>query len=128
MLRRNQVSLAHTACPNPFTTPELTFRFHYFAMRKMHLAARARALVVFPGGFGTLDELFEVLTLLQTRKAPPLPVVLFGRDYWSQVISFQALVDEGMVAPVDLSLFSYAETAEEVLSQLVARGVADPLP
>jgi len=112
--------------PNPFTTPELTFRFHYFAMRKMHLAARARALVVFPGGFGTLDELFEVLTLLQTRKAPPLPVVLFGRDYWKRVISFQALADEGMVAPVDLDLFSYAETAEEVWSLLVSRGVADP--
>ncbi|MDP3659365.1 LOG family protein [Phenylobacterium sp.] len=112
--------------PNPFTTPELTFRFHYFAMRKMHLAARARALVVFPGGFGTLDEMFELLTLMQTGKSAPLPVVLFNRDYWTRIISFEGLAEAGMVAPGDLKLFDFAESAEEVWSLLVARGVAEP--
>ena len=114
--------------PNPYTTPELTFQFHYFAMRKMHLAIRANALVVFPGGFGTLDELFEILTLEQTGRAKK-PVVLFDRAYWTNVINFDALVQAGMVAPKDLSLFTYADTAEEAWAHLVERGVmAEPQP
>jgi uncharacterized protein (TIGR00730 family) len=99
--------------PNPFSTPDLTFQFHYFAMRKMHLAMRANALVVFPGGFGTLDELFEILTLRQTGKAPRIPVALFDRAYWESVINFQALIDHAMIAPSDLELFAYANEAEE---------------
>ncbi|HYG79627.1 MAG TPA: TIGR00730 family Rossman fold protein, partial [Pyrinomonadaceae bacterium] len=89
------ITLPHEQAPNAYSTPALTFRFHYFAMRKMHLAMRANALVVFPGGFGTLDELFEVLTLIQTRKAPPVAVVLFGRDYWSRVVGWEALAEHG---------------------------------
>ncbi len=92
--------------PNAFSTPDLTFLFHYFAMRKMHLAMRAAALVVFPGGFGTFDELFEILTLRQTGKAPAIPIVLFDRDYWTRVINFDVLADEGMIKPEDLALFA----------------------
>jgi uncharacterized protein (TIGR00730 family) len=109
--------------PNRFTTPELTFRFHYFAMRKMHLAMRANALVVFPGGFGTMDEMFELLTLRQTGKAPRVPVVLFGRSYWSRIINFDALVEEGMIAPADLELFDYADTAEQTWDALMRHGL-----
>ncbi|OYX30523.1 MAG: Rossman fold protein, TIGR00730 family [Caulobacterales bacterium 32-69-10] len=109
--------------PNAYSTPELTFRFHYFAMRKMHLAMRANALVVFPGGFGTFDELFEILTLRQVEKAPPIPVVLVDEAYWRSVISFNALVDQGMIAPVDLQLFSFAEDAEAVWRCLLERGL-----
>ena len=117
------ISLPHEQEPNPWTTPELTFRFHYFAMRKMHLAMRANALVVFPGGFGTLDELFEMLTLRQTGKSPPLPIVLFDEDYWTSVVSFPRLVEEGMIEPADLSLFSFAETAEEIWQALLRHGL-----
>ena len=109
--------------PNRFSTPELTFRFHYFAMRKMHLAMRANALVVFPGGFGTLDELFELLTLRQTGKAPRVPVVLFDRSYWQRIINFEAFVEEGMVAPADLDLFDYADSAEETWGLLTRHGL-----
>ncbi len=109
--------------PNAYTTPELTFRFHYFAMRKMHLAMRANALVVFPGGFGTLDELFEILTLVQTRKAPKAPIVLFGESYWRSLINFDLLVREGMNEPEDLSLFAYADTAEDAWAALVRLGL-----
>ncbi|MBI5504199.1 MAG: TIGR00730 family Rossman fold protein [Deltaproteobacteria bacterium] len=109
--------------PNPYTTPELTFRFHYFAMRKMHLAMRANALVVFPGGFGTLDELFEILTLVQTRKAPKAPIVLFGESYWRRLINFDLLVGEGMTEPENLSLFAYADTAEDAWSALLRLGL-----
>ncbi|CAN7240781.1 TIGR00730 family Rossman fold protein [Phenylobacterium sp. LjRoot164] len=109
--------------PNAYSTPDLTFRFHYFAMRKMHLAMRANALVVFPGGFGTLDELFEILTLRQTEKAPPIPVVLFDEAYWRSVINFDAMIAEGMIKASDLELFSFAESAEQVWTQLVAGGV-----
>ncbi|MFO7305667.1 MAG: TIGR00730 family Rossman fold protein [Gammaproteobacteria bacterium] len=109
--------------PNPYTTPELTFRFHYFAMRKMHLAMRANALIVFPGGFGTMDELFEILTLRQTGKAPRVPVVLFDRDYWQRVVNFDAFVEEGMISKSDLELFDYAETPEEVWASLVKHGL-----
>ncbi|HEY8580129.1 MAG TPA: LOG family protein [Beijerinckiaceae bacterium] len=121
------ITLPHEQLPNPYTTPELTFRFHYFSMRKMHLAMRAKALVVFPGGFGTLDELFEILTLTQTRKAPPVPIVLFDRDYWTRVISFESLAEHGMIDPADLDLFCYAETAEEAWAHLVDRGVMAPV-
>ncbi len=101
--------------PNGYITPELCFNFHYFALRKMHFLMRSVALVVFPGGFGTLDELFEVLTLIQTHKIRPIPVLLFGREYWERIIDFQALVDEGVISEADLTIFSYVETAEEAM-------------
>jgi uncharacterized protein (TIGR00730 family) len=104
--------------PNAYVTPHLCFNFHYFAMRKMHFLLRALALVVFPGGFGTLDELFEVLTLIQTRKIKPIPVLLFGRDYWERIIDFDGLVDEGVISPADLDIFSYVDTAEEAWQRL----------
>jgi len=109
--------------PNAYTTPELTFQFHYFAVRKLHLAMRANALVVFPGGFGTLDELFEILTLKQTMKMHPIPVVLVDRAYWSKVVNFAYLVEEGMIAPEDLDLFSFADDAESAWSGLVRLGL-----
>lgn len=114
--------------PNPWTTPALTFRFHYFAMRKMHLAMRANALVVFPGGFGTLDELFEVLTLRQTGKAPPIPVVLVDRAFWQGAIGFETLVSQGFITLDDLELFSFAETAQEIWDALLARGLRPERP
>ncbi len=117
------ISLPHEQRPNPYSTPALTFQFHYFAMRKMHLAMRANGLVVFPGGFGTLDELFELLTLRQTGKVNGLPVVLFDRAYWTSVINFDALMKADMIEPADLKLFSFAENAEEVWQALVAGGV-----
>jgi hypothetical protein len=99
--------------PNGYITPELCFQFHYFAIRKMHFLMRARALVVFPGGYGTLDELFETLTLIQTGKIKPIPVVIFGKEFWTRIINFEALVEEGTISPWDIGLFRYAETAEE---------------
>ncbi|WP_242076556.1 TIGR00730 family Rossman fold protein [Brevundimonas diminuta] len=117
------ITLPHEQEPNAYSTPELTFRFHYFAMRKMHLAMRANALVVFPGGFGTFDEMFEMLTLRQTRKAPPLPVVLVDKAYWTSVIGFDALVEHGMIAASDLDLIGFAEDAEGVWAELLARGL-----
>jgi hypothetical protein len=99
--------------PNPYVTPELCFQFHYFAIRKMHFVLRARALVAFPGGFGTLDELFETLTLIQTRKVARVPVLLFGRAYWQRVVDLDALVEEGTIDPVDRDLVNYVETAED---------------
>ncbi len=99
--------------PNEYITPELCFQFHYFAIRKMHFLMRAKALVVFPGGFGTLDEFFETLTLIQTRKIKPIPVLVFGREFWDRVINFEALVEEGTISPKDIELFQYVETAEE---------------
>jgi uncharacterized protein (TIGR00730 family) len=109
--------------PNAYSTPDLTFQFHYFAMRKMHLAMRAAALVVFPGGFGTMDELFEILTLRQTGKAPFIPIILFNRAYWTSVVNFDALRAEGMIAEDDLALFDFAETAEEAWECLVQKGL-----
>lgn len=109
--------------PNAFSTPELTFKFHYFAMRKMHLAMRTNALAVFPGGFGTFDELFEILTLLQTGKATPKPVVLFGRDYWTKVINFDVLVEEEVISERDLDLFEIVDDVEEAWSALMRRGL-----
>jgi uncharacterized protein (TIGR00730 family) len=99
--------------PNSFSTPELCFQFHYFAIRKLHFLLRARALVAFPGGYGTLDELFEALTLVQTRKMRELPVVLFGREFWEQAVDFEFLAQEGTIREEDLQLFTYAETASE---------------
>jgi len=117
------ISLPAEQRPNAYSTPELTFRFHYFGMRKMHLAMRANALAVFPGGFGTLDELFEILTLQQTRKAPATPTVLFGRDYWRRIVDFDALVEEGMIEPADLELFDFADDPEEAWGALLRRGL-----
>ncbi|WP_295207502.1 TIGR00730 family Rossman fold protein [uncultured Brevundimonas sp.] len=117
------ITLPHEQEPNAYSTPELTFRFHYFAMRKMHLAMRANALVVFPGGFGTFDEMFEMLTLRQTKKAPPVPVVLVDKAYWTSVIGFDALVEDGMIAASDLDLIGFAEDAEGVWAELLARGL-----
>jgi uncharacterized protein (TIGR00730 family) len=117
------ITLSTEQKPNPYTTPELTFRFHYFAMRKMHLAMRANALAIFPGGFGTMDELFEILTLRQTQKAPPIPIVLFDQAYWQRVIDFEALAAEQMIDRNNLELFDYAESAEELWQTLVHRGL-----
>lgn len=102
------ITLPHEQKPNAYTTPELTFLFHYFAMRKMHFAMAAKALVVFPGGFGTFDELFEVLTLVQTGKAPWLPIVLVDETYWRNAVNFEALVESGMVAAADVALLRFA--------------------
>ena len=109
--------------PNAYSTPELTFQFHYFAVRKLHFAMRANALVIFPGGFGTLDELFEVLTLMQTMKMHRIPVVMVDRGYWSEVINFEHLAREGMIDRADLELFSIAEDAEGAWSELVRLGL-----
>jgi uncharacterized protein (TIGR00730 family) len=107
------IVLPHEQSPNPYITPDLNFQFHYFAVRKMHLLMRAKSLVVFPGGFGTLDELFETLTLIQTHKVQPIPVLLFGKAFWERIINFNALVDEGTIGAEDLELFRYVETADE---------------
>jgi hypothetical protein len=107
------ISLPAEQRPNPFITPELCFQFQYFAMRKLHFLMRAKALVVFPGGFGTLDELFDALTLRQTHRMQSIPIILFGRDYWSTVINFEFLADEGVIADEHLELVQYAETPEE---------------
>lgn len=107
------ISLPHEQAPNPFITPALCFQFHYFALRKMHFLMRAKALVIFPGGFGTLDELFETLTLIQTGKIDPMPVLLFGRDYWNRIVNFEAMVEEGVIEPADLDIITYVESASE---------------
>lgn len=108
------ITLPHEQYPNPYVSPELCFSFHYFAIRKLHFMLRARALVVFPGGYGTLDELFEVLNLIQTRKIAPLPVVLVGEAYWRRAFDPDFLAEEGMIDPEDRELFWFAETAEDV--------------
>lgn len=107
------ISLPFEQRPNPFVSPELSFNFHYFSMRKLHFLLRAKALVAFPGGFGTFDELFEALTLRQTERMQHLPIVLFGREFWESVVNFPKLVEYGVISPGDLNLFQYAETAEE---------------
>ena len=107
------IVLPHEQAPNGYVTPDLCFNFHYFAIRKMHFLMRARAICVFPGGFGTLDEMFESLTLIQTGRMKRVPFLLFGREFWERVIDWQALADAGMIAPEDLTLFRYVETAEE---------------
>ena len=105
--------LPHEQLPNPYVTPDLSFQFHYFALRKMHFLLRARAVAVFPGGYGTFDEMFELLTLIQTGKVRPLPILLFGRDYWNRVVDFDAMVEEGVIAPHDLDLLHWSEDAAE---------------
>jgi hypothetical protein len=117
------IGLPHEQEPNPYSTPDLTFLFHYFAIRKLHFAMRANALVAFPGGFGTLDELFELLTLIQTKKMPPVPVVFIDKSYWSRVINFDTLAAEGMIDRADLDLFCYAEDAESGWRELVRHGI-----
>lgn len=122
------ITLPHEQAPNPWSTPALTFRFHYFAMRKMHLAMRANALAVFPGGFGTFDELFEVLTLVQSQKMRALPIVLFGKDYWNKVVNFAALAEEGMISEADLKLFEIVDNPEEGWASLIRRGLSPQAP
>jgi uncharacterized protein (TIGR00730 family) len=116
------ITLPHEQAPNEYITPDLNFQFHYFAVRKMHLLMRAKSLVAFPGGFGTLDELFETLTLIQTRKVQPIPVLLFGQAFWERIVNFEALVEEGTISAEDLDLFVYVESAEEaweIISQSI---------
>ncbi len=108
------IHLPHEQFPNPYITPDLCFRFHYFALRKLHFLLRTRALVAFPGGYGTFDELFETLTLIQTRSINPVPIVLVGKTFWEKAVNFDFMVDEGVIAEEDRELFWYAETAEEI--------------
>lgn len=107
------IALPHEQRPNPYVTPSLSFKFHYFATRKMHFMMRAKALVAFPGGFGTLDELFEVITLVQTRKAKPVPIVMFGTDYWKRLVNMDVLVEEGAISPEDLNLLHYTDDPQD---------------
>ena len=122
------IVLPHEQLPNRFVTPDLSFQFHYFALRKMHFLLRARAVAVFPGGYGTFDEMFELLMLVQTGKVRPLPILLFGRDYWNRVINFQAMVDEGVIAPHDLDLIHWSEDAEEAWEFVTQFYAEDPIP
>jgi uncharacterized protein (TIGR00730 family) len=127
------ITLPREQKPNPYISPELAFRFHYFALRKMHFLMRARALVAFPGGYGTLDELFDVLTLVQTGKMPRIPIVLVGREFWQRVVDFDYLVEEGFISAEDARLFTRVDAAEEILEALEsfhtgARvGIVEPL-
>jgi uncharacterized protein (TIGR00730 family) len=117
------IVLPFEQAPNQYITPHLCFNFHYFAIRKMHFLLRAIALVVFPGGYGTLDELFEVLTLIQTHKIKPMPVLLFSREYWEKIVNFRGMVEEGVIAPADIEIFRYVENADEaweILKPVVA--------
>jgi hypothetical protein len=114
------IVLQHEQAPNPYITPELCFQFHYFGLRKMHFLMRSVALVCFPGGFGTLDEMFEALTLIQTGKSRRRPVLLFGREFWTKLINFDLLVETGMISALDLNLFRFVETAEEAWDALQA--------
>lgn len=114
------IVLPHEALPNPWVTPALSFQFHYFALRKMHFLLRARAVCVFPGGYGTFDEAFELLTLVQTGKVKPMPILFFGRDYWDRVVNFEALVEEGVISERDLDLFEFVETADEAWEKVRA--------
>lgn len=107
------IALPHEQHPNPYITPGLSFKFHYFALRKMHFMMRAKALVAFPGGFGTLDELFETLTLVQCKKAKPVPIVLYGSSYWKRLFNIQVMVEEGVIAAEDVDLFRYCDSVDE---------------
>lgn len=113
------IVLPHEQAPNTFVTPDLSFQFHYFALRKMHFLLRARAVAVFPGGYGTLDEFFELLTLIQTGKMKPIPILLFGAEFWSRIVNFQGLAEEGVINPEDIALFTPVETAEEAWAEIV---------
>ncbi|MXO63958.1 LOG family protein [Qipengyuania oceanensis] len=112
------IVLPHEQAPNAYVTPYLSFQFHYFALRKMHFLLRARAVAVFPGGFGTFDEFFELLTLIQTGKMKPIPILLFGKDFWTRVIDFEAFAEEGTISKEDLDLFTWCETAEEAWAEI----------
>ena len=112
------IVLPHEQSSNPYVSPQLNFKFHYFALRKMHFMMRAKALVAFPGGFGTMDELFEILTLVQTRKAKPVPIVLFGSSYWKQLFNFEVMVEAGTISSEDLNIFQYADSPEEAWSAI----------
>ena len=112
------IVLPHEQMPNPYITPALCFQFHYFALRKMHFVMRSIALVCFPGGFGTLDELFETLTLIQTGKSRRRPILMFGREFWSRLIDFDLLIETGMIGADDVRLFQFVETAEEAWAYL----------
>jgi uncharacterized protein (TIGR00730 family) len=112
------ISLPHEQAPNPYVTPGLSFQFHYFALRKMHFAMRAKAQISFPGGFGTLDELFEILTLVQTRKVQTTPVLLYGSDFWKRLIDFDWLVSSGTIAKEDLACFKYVDSPEEACEEI----------
>jgi uncharacterized protein (TIGR00730 family) len=114
------ISLPHEQYPNPYITPGLCFEFRYFALRKMHFLKRAKALVAFPGGFGTLDELFVTLTLIQTRSVELIPVILVGKKFWKSTFNADHLAAEGVISPEDVQLFAYAETAQEILDHIVA--------
>ena len=107
------IALPHEQAGNPYLTPSLSFKFHYFALRKMHFMMRAKAMVAFPGGFGTLDELFEVITLVQTKKSHPIPIILFGSEYWKRLLNLDVLVEEGAISPEDLNLFQYTDDPQE---------------
>ncbi len=122
------IVLPHEQLPNRYVTPDLSFQFHYFALRKMHFLLRARAVAVFPGGYGTFDEMFELLTLVQTGKVRPLPILLFGRDYWNRVVNFQAMVDEGVIAPHDLDLIHWSEEADEAWEFVTNFYAEHPVP
>ena len=113
------IQLPHEQYPNPYIAPELCFQFHYFAIRKLHFFLRAKALVVYPGGFGTLDELFEILTLVQTRKTSPIPVVMVGKSYWHKLIDFDFLKEEGVIAPEDLEIFHFADNAADAWEHII---------
>lgn len=113
------IVLPHEQAPNTYVTPDLAFQFHYFALRKMHFLLRARAVAVFPGGYGTLDEFLELLTLIQTGKMKPIPILLFGREFWDKVINFEAMAEEGVINPEDLELFHWVESAEEAWARIV---------
>lgn len=114
------IVLPHEQAPNAYVTPDLCFNFHYFAIRKMHFLMRAKAVCVFPGGFGTLDELFESLTLIQTQRMDPVPFLLFGREFWERIINWQALAEAGTISPEDLHLFKFVETAEQAVAAIDA--------
>ena len=113
------IVLPYEQAPNAYITPKLSFQFHYFAIRKMHFLMRARALAIFPGGFGTLDELFDALTLIQTGKIEPIPVLLFGEAYWRRVLNFEVMVEEGVISPEDMKIVRYVETAEEARTAIL---------
>jgi uncharacterized protein (TIGR00730 family) len=117
------IVLPHEQAPNGYVTPALCFNFHYFAIRKMHFLMRAKAVCVFPGGFGTLDEMFESLTLIQTGRMAPIPFILFGRAFWENIINWQALVDAGVISAEDLGLMTFVETAEEAIAAIDGWGV-----
>ena len=121
------IVLPHEQAPNSYVTPYLSFRFHYFALRKMHFLIRARAVAIFPGGYGTLDELLETLTLIQTQKMKPIPILVFGKEFWDRIINFEAMAEEGTISPKDLELFHWCETAEEAWDHVAEfYGIEDP--